>query len=228
MKGKSMALGKIGAQGTEAVSTDVLFKITHGLYLAGAAADGRLAGSVVDSVMVVEAHPFQIMISMGKNSHTAQMIHQTRRMSLSVLGSDTPDSVIRTFGMKSSRDTDKWVTIPHQMAQGVPVQTDAVAGLVLSVASVSETANHYVFLCDVVQTISEKMGAVLTYDDYRARKSKEVKMAEESKQGAAQPAEKWVCTVCGYVYEAGEPFELLPDDYVCPICGQGKEVFEKQ
>lgn len=47
---------------------------------------------------------------------------------------------------------------------------------------------------------------------------------------------KWVCDVCGYVYdpEAGEPengiepgtaFEDLPDDYECPICGVGKEDF---
>ena len=31
---------------------------------------------------------------------------------------------------------------------------------------------------------------------------------------------KWVCKVCGYVYE-------LPEDYVCPLCGVGPEEFEK-
>ena len=47
---------------------------------------------------------------------------------------------------------------------------------------------------------------------------------------------KWVCDVCGYVYdpEAGEPengiepgtsFDDLPNDYECPICGVGKEEF---
>ena len=46
------------------------------------------------------------------------------------------------------------------------------------------------------------------------------------------------CTVCGYVYdpqkgdpdngiEAGTAFEDLPDDWVCPECGVGKESFEK-
>ncbi len=221
-----MALAKIGAKGTEAVDTNVLFKITHGLYLAGAADGDRLVGSVVDSVMVAEAHPFQIMVSMGKNSATAQAVRKTQLMSLSVLGRDTPAAVIKTFGMRSSRDTDKWATIPHQMMQGVPVQTDAVAGLILKIAAVFETANHFVFLGDVVRTISENMGPVLTYADYQATlKPKEGKMAEE-KQEPKQ--EKWVCTVCGYVYEGGEPFELLPDDYVCPVCGLGKDVFEKQ
>lgn len=51
--------------------------------------------------------------------------------------------------------------------------------------------------------------------------------------------EKWVCTVCGYVYdpgigdpdngiEAGTAFEALPDSWVCPLCGVGKDMFEQQ
>ena len=51
--------------------------------------------------------------------------------------------------------------------------------------------------------------------------------------------EKYVCLACGYVYdeEAGEPengivagtkWEDLSDDYVCPICGVGKDMFEQQ
>ncbi|HJA83065.1 MAG TPA: rubredoxin [Candidatus Bacteroides intestinavium] len=49
--------------------------------------------------------------------------------------------------------------------------------------------------------------------------------------------EKYVCTVCGYVYDPalGDPengitpgtaFNDLPDDWVCPLCGVGKEDFE--
>ena len=41
--------------------------------------------------------------------------------------------------------------------------------------------------------------------------------------------EKYVCTVCGYVYDPAPPgtaFNDLPDDWVCPLCGVGKEDFE--
>ena len=49
--------------------------------------------------------------------------------------------------------------------------------------------------------------------------------------------ERWICTICQYVYdpEAGDPdnnvhpgttFEDIPDDWVCPLCGAGKDVFE--
>lgn len=51
--------------------------------------------------------------------------------------------------------------------------------------------------------------------------------------------EKWVCTICGFVYdpEVGDPdngfdpgteFEDLPEDWVCPDCGVGKDMFEKE
>ncbi len=42
---------------------------------------------------------------------------------------------------------------------------------------------------------------------------------------------KYVCGVCGYTYdedEQGTPFADLADDYVCPVCGVGKEQFNEQ
>ena len=39
---------------------------------------------------------------------------------------------------------------------------------------------------------------------------------------------KYVCTVCGYVYDGETPFENLHDDYTCPVCGVGKDMFEKE
>lgn len=51
--------------------------------------------------------------------------------------------------------------------------------------------------------------------------------------------DKYVCTICGYIYDPAEgdpdngvdpgtPFADLPDDWTCPICGAGKEDFEKE
>jgi len=44
--------------------------------------------------------------------------------------------------------------------------------------------------------------------------------------------EKYICTVCGYIYDPEEhdgiKFEDLPDDYVCPLCGVSKDLFDKQ
>ena len=44
--------------------------------------------------------------------------------------------------------------------------------------------------------------------------------------------EKYICTVCNYVYDpeenGGVKFEDLPDDYTCPLCNVGKDLFEKE
>lgn len=51
--------------------------------------------------------------------------------------------------------------------------------------------------------------------------------------------DKYVCTVCGWVYDpaVGDPdngikpgtaFADLPDDWVCPECGVGKDMFEPE
>ena len=51
--------------------------------------------------------------------------------------------------------------------------------------------------------------------------------------------DKYVCQVCGYVYDpetgdpdagiaAGTSFDDLPDDWVCPVCGVGKDQFEQE
>lgn len=43
---------------------------------------------------------------------------------------------------------------------------------------------------------------------------------------------KYVCDVCCFEYDPAEndniPFEDLPEDWVCPVCGAGKEEFSKQ
>lgn len=42
--------------------------------------------------------------------------------------------------------------------------------------------------------------------------------------------EKYVCTVCNWVYDPefeGNSFEDAPEDFVCPLCGVGKEDFIK-
>ena len=48
---------------------------------------------------------------------------------------------------------------------------------------------------------------------------------------------KYVCTVCNWIYDPavgdpdsgiapGTPFEAIPDDWACPLCGVTKEDFE--
>ncbi|HCF29046.1 MAG TPA: rubredoxin [Cyanobacteria bacterium UBA11049] len=51
--------------------------------------------------------------------------------------------------------------------------------------------------------------------------------------------QSYVCTVCGYTYdpeagdpdsgiEPGTPFENIPEDWICPVCGAAKDDFEAE
>lgn len=51
--------------------------------------------------------------------------------------------------------------------------------------------------------------------------------------------QKYVCGTCAYIYdpeegdpdggiEPGTPFEAIPDDWVCPVCGATKDMFESE
>ena len=50
---------------------------------------------------------------------------------------------------------------------------------------------------------------------------------------------KWYCIYCGWVYDeaegcpeqgiaAGTAFEDLPEDFVCPLCGVGTDMFSEE
>lgn len=53
----------------------------------------------------------------------------------------------------------------------------------------------------------------------------------------AEPFKKWMCVVCGWIYDEemgdpdsglapGTPWDEVPESWVCPDCGAGKEDFE--
>lgn len=145
-----------------------LFKITHGMYLTGAvASDGRLVGSCVDSVMVVEAGPCQVMISMNNLSYTREVVLQTGRLVLSVLPKTATKKLIRRFGAQSSRTIDKWTDTPHKLVDGLPVYDECVSYIVLCVKSHQATPHHEVFLCEVVDSVAGTMAEPMTYAYYQ-------------------------------------------------------------
>lgn len=65
------------------------------------------------------------------------------------------------------------------------------------------------------------------------------RFSEDGRQKESISMAKFVCTVCGYIYdeEVGDPdngiepgtlFADLPDDWECPLCSVGKEDFEEE
>ena len=97
-------------------------------------------------------------------------------------------------------------------------------------------------LAGLVLPITIKEGEPMTYAYYHQVKRGTTPKTAPSyiKEGKVEAikASKYKCTVCGYIYDPelgdpdggikpGTPFEEIPDDWVCPVCGVTKDEFER-
>ena len=162
----------------------------------------------------------------------------------------TPLNFIGRFGFKSGRDTDKFDGINYRIGEtGAPIVLDnAVSYLEARVTKEMDVGTHTIFVGEVVNADVISDEACMTYEYYHQVKGGKTPKAAatyiEEKKEAEAPREvkdkkvKYRCTVCGYIYDPekgdpdsgvkpGTPFEALPDDWVCPVCGAEKSQFEK-
>ena len=120
---------------------------------------------------------------------------------------------------------------------------DAVAFLICRVEDIRIMDTHNIFTCTIEDAWLGD-GEPLLYNEYQINLKGAVMSAfAEFKESGKSPSgvapekaivkkinieEKWVCTVCGYVYNEETPFEELPPDWTCPLCGADKSLIEKQ
>lgn len=212
-----------------------LFKLTHGLYVLGAAEKGgRLCGSVVDAVMQVANKPLVIALSCHNNSYTKSVVEQSGVFSLSVLCKNVAPFVVANFGFQSSRNVNKWDNVDYELKDGLPYLKQNLAEIRAKVLQRIVYDSNTLFLAEVIDSRNTDCGEPLTYNNYRDYFKDEViksfneykQRKEKEKNKMSDEGKKWVCTVCEYVYDGDVPFEELPDDWACPVCGVGKDMFE--
>jgi rubredoxin/flavin reductase (DIM6/NTAB) family NADH-FMN oxidoreductase RutF len=213
------------------------------------AKDGRANGCVVNTVFQVVPDPVIIAVSVNKGNLTHGYISDSRVLSVSVLGEETPMSFIGRFGFRTGRDVNKFKKVNNKLGiTGAPIVLDNSAGYIeAEVTKEIDIMTHTLFIGQVVacQTI-DKSRIPMTYAYYRDVKHGrtprtaatyiKTKPKDQAKKGV-KAMTKYRCLMCGYIYdpEAGDPsngvepgtdFEDLPDDWVCPDCGVGKDEFE--
>ena len=97
-----------------------------------------------------------------------------------------------------------------------------------------ETSSHTVFLGEVIDGDTIGGAPAMTYAYYhnvvkgKSPKNAPTYIAEEDRSANDKTDSKWVCQICGYVYEGEVPFEELPDTFVCPVCRQSKDKFAQK
>ncbi len=204
-------------------------KLSYGVYLLTTKDQkGKRIGCIINSAFQVTSSPARILVSLSHENDTCRAVKESGKMILSVLGEDADMEVISVFGYHSSRDMDKFASFQAEEMDGLPYLPVGLADFELEVESVQETESHTLFLTKVLDASVRKEGKEMTYSYFHAVKKgvspKNAPTYQETEQ-KKNGKHHFRCTVCGYVYETEE--EELPDAFVCPLCGVGKEMFEK-
>jgi rubredoxin/flavin reductase (DIM6/NTAB) family NADH-FMN oxidoreductase RutF len=190
-----------------------------------------------------------IAISVNRQNLTHQYITNSGVFSVSILDEQTPTIFIGTFGFRSGRDFDKFQDVEYKIGEtGAPIIIDnTIAFIEAEVTRSIDIETHTLFIAEVraCRTLDETKHP-MTYQYYRdvkhgrtprtAATYHEQKQTKQAVEGA-EIMKKYKCTMCGYIYdpaegdpdngvEAGTAFEDIPDDWVCPDCGVGKDEFE--
>ena len=206
-----------------------LYKLSYGLYVVSSLDKDRPVGCIANSVMQVTAIPETVAVSIHHDNYTTNCIENSGMFSVSILNENSDPEIIREFGFSSSKDKNKFEKFDHSFYNNLPVLNDSAAYIVCKVINKMESPTHTVFLGQVVDcNFIKKDYPVMTYEYYHTViKGKSPKNAPTySSVSNTDDKGKYVCKICGYVYDGPIPFEQLPDDYVCPICKHPKSDFE--
>ena len=205
------------------------FKLSYGLYVVSARSGEKKYGCIVNTLQQVTAEPPMLSVAVDKNSVTAKAILDSGRFCGTVLTETADLHLIGTFGFKNSEAVDKFAAFSTKEDENnIPYLTEhAAARYSCEVAGTLDLGTHILIIGKVTEAEILSDEPVMTYDYYhRVVKGGTPPTAPSYKGNIShKPAQKaqWRCKICGYIYE-GDP---LPADFVCPICGQGADKFEK-
>ena len=107
-----------------AMDEKALYKITYGLYVVSAQAEGQRSGCVVNTLQQVTAEPVRLAVTVNKDNLTCQLIQKAGRFAAVALDQRADMMAIGRFGFRTGRDMDKFEGIPYKEdAAGMPYPT---------------------------------------------------------------------------------------------------------
>ncbi|MBE6465922.1 flavin reductase [Denitrobacterium detoxificans] len=207
--------------------------LSYGLYIVSTKGAKGNAGCVVNTFSQVTSKPEQCSVAINKGNATCGAVLEAGRFAVSVLDETAPLELIGTFGFHSSADTDKFAQAQTCFdAADMPyVAEHACARFSVKVQHTLDLGSHMLFIGLVEQAETLSPQPPMTYAYYHQVKGGKTPpkassyIAEEPAPAPADAAPKvgWKCMLCGHI----EYVDELPDDFTCPICGAGKEMFER-
>ncbi len=199
------------------MDTKSLFKLTYGLYVLSTKDGEKDNACIINTAMQVANNPDKISISVSKSSLTCEMIEKTKKFNLSVISTEADFLLFEHFGMKSGRDENKFesfsdVTRSKNGLYYLKKYTNAFISA--EVENVVDLGSHIMFIAKMTDGEVLSDNPSCTYAFYHESIKPSFDKGESS---------GWRCTICGYEYEG----DVLPDDYICPLCKHPASDFEK-
>lgn len=192
------------------VDPTALFRIGYGLYVVTSNDGKKDNGLIVNTVIQLTDQPNRVAVNINKENYSHHVIKQTGVMNVNCLSVEAPFQVFENFGFQSGRQADKfagWET--PRSENGVVILPKYInAFMSLKVEQYVDLGTHGMFICSVTEARVINKKDTMTYTYYQ--ENVKPKPQTEGKKG-------FVCTVCGYIYEG----DVLPDDYICPLCKHG-------
>jgi len=203
---------------SSSVDTSALNKLSYGLFVLTTKDGEKDNGCIINTAMQITSTPLRVSIAVNKANFTHNMIAETGAFNISTLSTSTPFDTFTQFGFSSGKDKNKFANVNYddRSANGlryIPKYSNSVISA--KVCDSYDCGTHTLFIADVTESfvLSNKPSA--TYQYYFDHIKPKPQSPVEKKKG-------FICKICGYIYEG----DILPDDFICPICKHGAVDFE--
>ena len=202
------------------MNNKAMYALSYGLFVLCARRGEKDNGCITNTAIQVTTTPNRIVVAINKDNYTHDMVRESGRFTLSVLSEEAKFDLFQRFGFQSGRDVDKFQGFAHTLRTDnslLAVTEGTSAWLSCKVASTVDLGTHTLFVADVTDgdTLSRESSATYAYYQTNIKPRPAAPAAETGKK-------RWVCTVCGYIYEG----ETLPADFISPICKHPASDFE--
>lgn len=190
-------------------------KISQGVYVLTT----DKGGCIVDAVSQISAgdNPL-IAVAVMKQNYTNSLMKKNDKFALSVIGKNVDGNIIKTFGLQSMKDVNKFENIDVEEVEGLNIINESIGYMLCEIVDSIDNDTHTLFIGKLIEADVFKDDEAMSYGYYQENKNDLIKITINTNETA------WVCTVCGYIYYG----ENLPENFKCPKCGVEKELFEKR
>lgn len=206
----------------ENIDLNTLRNLSYGLYVLTTHYEGKDNGCVINTAVQLTDTPPRIMVAVNKANFTHELLLKSGVFTLNLLTENTRMSLIRHFGFQSGRDVDKFADwnewdVPENKSRYL---TKYINGYISGrVEQTIDLGTHTMFVASITEAVTLNGDPSATYAYYH----RAIKTQTAPNPSSGEGKTRWVCKVCGYVYEGDE----VPDDFICPWCKHTKKDFEK-